>query len=129
MMGKLGLSLVQVLKGWHHRSELYLLYVSVSLQPDIVPYHCQLQLEYNQKLIFWESLKILYLNRVIQKQLFVYLYPTFNFEWPAFGMAAVNAVTTWTTIINHSTPVATMTCICKTIKAFWRSLYWSDQCH
>ena len=59
MMGKLGMSLAQVLKGWHHRSELYLLYVSVSLQPDIAPYHCQLQLEYNQKLIFWESLKIM----------------------------------------------------------------------
>ena len=55
--------------------------------------------------------------------------PTFDFEWPAFGMTAMNVVMTRATIVYHSTPVATMTCICKTIKALWWSLYGSNQCH
>ena len=58
-MGKLVLSLEQVLQGLRHQSKLYLLYVSVLLQQDIVLYHCQLQLKYYYKFIFWENLFML----------------------------------------------------------------------
>ena len=68
-MGKLVLSLEQVLQELRHQSKLYLLYVSVLLQQDIVLYHCQLQLKYNQDLIFLGNFKDK--NEIIRKNLFV----------------------------------------------------------